>query len=91
MAKSCVYIFINGLEVRCFGGNGSDVKRERIKYLNMTKEEFLEAHPRWSDEVKKNGYQLRVGGADNKYWEGKCKVNLYGVDTPSRVTRVEES
>ena len=69
MAKSNIYIYLNGFEVRNYGGNASDVRYEQRRYLNMNKNDFLEAHPKWKNEIQVNGFHLSVGGTKNKYWE----------------------
>lgn len=52
MARRYVRIYVNEKEVRTFGGNGSEVRMVRDQYNRMTKEEFLEQHPKFTDECK---------------------------------------
>lgn len=63
MAKSDVTIFVNGFSeenhVRTFGGNNSDVGEMADLYHNMSKEEFLSRHPKFS-EMCKDRFKLYV-------------------------------
>lgn len=52
VARRYMSVYCNGIEVRTFGGNGSDVKRMVRLYQNMTKEEFLAKHPKFIDVCK---------------------------------------
>lgn len=52
MAAAYVDIYCNGIPVRTFGGNRSDVRMMKQEYERMSKEEFLTRHPKFADECK---------------------------------------
>lgn len=59
MARACVHISVilkDGLEhhVRTYGGNKSDVRQLYYKYSTMTKSEFLNKHPYFTDKCGDN-------------------------------------
>lgn len=59
MARRYMWVYCNGIEVRTFGGNGSDVKAMYRLYKNMTKEDFLSKHPKFA-EICKDKFELTV-------------------------------
>jgi len=56
--------FINGMKVRTYGGNGSDVRAMYRRYKNMTKNDFLSIHPNFT-EVCKSKFELSVRYSGN--------------------------
>lgn len=58
MAYRHIKVFVNGTcnenHVRTFGGNGHDVKECAKFYKNMSKEQFLQMHPKFTEMCKDN-------------------------------------
>lgn len=59
MAATSVTIYCNGIYVRTFGGNKSDVREMRKLYQGMSKDDFLKMHPKFT-EICKNKFELIV-------------------------------
>ena len=56
MARRSMTVYLNFCDdehhVRTFGGNGYDVREWVDYYKNMTKEQFLSMHPRFTEKCK---------------------------------------
>ena len=63
MARRSMSVYVNGYReenhVRTFGGNGSDVRDMVNLYQNMTKEEFLLRHPKFTN-ICKDEFRLHI-------------------------------
>ena len=49
MAAASLTVFVDGREIRVFGGNRRPVINEFELYKKMTKEQFASYHPKFSD------------------------------------------
>ena len=53
MAAAYIRVFVDGKRLRTFGGNKSDVRREKQWYETASYEQILRAHPRLTREQAK--------------------------------------
>ena len=58
MARRKMSVYLNEAtqenHVRTYGGNGSEVREQIEFYRSMSKEQFLQIHPKFAEKCKEN-------------------------------------
>lgn len=83
MARRYMSVCCNGVHVRTFGGNGSDVRHMYRHYKYMTKEQFLSKHPSFA-EICKDGFAIGVWYSGNPE---TCEIHIVDRKNKSQVVK----